>query len=147
LSEDIVKEILTEYRTVAVVGLSGDPSRPSYVVAEYLKNNGFHVIPVNPFVDEILGEKSYKSLLEMPVEVQKTIEIVDVFRRAEEISPIVEQSIELKKLYGVPYVVWMQLGIVNEEAAKMAIRASLIVVMDKCMRQEFHRLFGGNRKL
>lgn len=142
-----MKEILTEYRTVAVVGLSGDPSRPSYVVAEYLKNNGFHVIPVNPFVDEILGEKSYKSLLEMPVEVQKTIEIVDVFRRAEEISPIVEQSIELKKLYGVPYVVWMQLGIVNEEAAKMAIRASLIVVMDKCMRQEFHRLFGGNRKL
>jgi hypothetical protein len=147
LSEDIVKEILTEYRTVAVVGLSGDPSRPSYVVAEYLKNHGFHVIPVNPFVDEILGEKSYKSLLEMPVEVQKTIEIVDVFRRAEEISPIVEQSIELKKLYGVPYVVWMQLGIVNEEAAKMARRASLIVVMDKCMRQEFHRLFGGNRKL
>lgn len=147
MSEDIVKEILTEYRTVAVVGLSGDPSRPSYVVAEYLKNHGFHVIPVNPFVDEILGEKSYKSLLEMPVEVQKTIEIVDVFRRAEEISPIVEQSIELKKLYGVPYVVWMQLGIVNEEAAKMAIRASLIVVMDKCMRQEFHRLFGGNRKL
>jgi predicted CoA-binding protein len=140
--EDVLRGILSEYRNVAVVGLSNDPTRPSYVVAEYLENHGFNIVPVNPFVTEVLGEKSYKSLLEMPVEIQRTIEIVDIFRRSEDVPPIVEQAVKMKELFGVLRVVWMQLGVINEQAAESARKAGLTVVMDKCIRQEHHRLFG-----
>jgi predicted CoA-binding protein len=146
LNQDDMNEVLAKYRTVAVVGLSSDSSKPSYKVAEYLKNHGFRAVPVNPFVNEVLGEKSYKSLLEMPVEVQKTIEVVDIFRRAEDVPPIVEQAVQLKKLHGVLRVIWMQLGIVNEQAAETARKAGLIVVMNKCMRLEHLRLFRSDEK-
>lgn len=136
-----IKEILTRYRIVAVVGLSKDPSKASYQVADYLKQHGFHIVPVNPTTDEILDEKSYKSLLEIPVEIQRTLEIVDIFRPSADVLPIVEQAIQLKRLYGVPYVVWMQLGIINEQAAELARKAGLTVVMDRCMMQEHKRLF------
>ena len=129
------------YKTVVVVGLSRDSSKDSYRVAEYLKNHGFRIIPVNPFVDEVLGEKSYKSLLDMPAETQKTVEIVDIFRPSADVPSIVEQVIQLKRLYGVPFVVWMQLGIINEQAAEMARKAGLIVLMDKCMMREHRRLY------
>lgn len=142
MGQDDVKEILTKYRTVAIVGLSRDPSKDSYRVGEYLKNHDFHVIPVNPTAEEILGEKSYKSLLDIPGEIQKTLEIVDIFRPSAEVTPIVEQAIELKRKYGVPHVVWMQLGIVNEEAAEKARIAGLKVIMDKCMMQQHKRFFG-----
>ena len=137
-----IREILTKYKTVAVVGLSRDPSKDSYRVAEYLKTHGFHIIPVNPTADQILGEKSFKSLLDMPAENQKTVEVVDIFRPSSDAPPIVEQAVQSKKLHGVPYVVWMQLGIVNEEAADMARQAGLTVVMDRCMMREHRRLFG-----
>ena len=136
-----IKEILARYKVVAVVGLSKDPSKASYQVADYLKQHGFHIVPVNPTADEILGEKSYKSLLEIPVEIQKTLEIVDIFRPSADVPPIVEQAVQLKRLYGVPYVVWMQLGIINEQAAELARKAGLTVVMDRCMMQEHKRLF------
>ena len=136
-----MKEILTKYKIVAVVGLSKDASKASYQVAAYLKTHGFHIVPVNPTVDEVLGEKSYKSLLEIPIEIQKTLEIVDIFRRSEDVPPIVEQTVQLKRLYGVPYVVWMQLGIINEQAAELARKAGLTVIMDRCMMQEHKRLF------
>jgi len=139
-----VREILTRYRTVAIVGVSRDPSKDSYRVAEYLKKNGFRIVPVNPTVNEILGEKSYKSLLDMPEEVQKTIEIVDIFRPSDEVLPIVEQVVRLKRLHGVPHIVWMQLGIINEEGAETARKAGLTVVMDKCMMQEHRHLFASN---
>lgn len=142
MGEDIMRTILSECRNVAVVGLSNDQTRPSYVVADYLKNHGFHIVPVNPFVTEVLGEKSYKSLLEMPVEIQKTIEIVDIFRRSEDVPSIVEQAVKMKELFGVLRVVWMQLGVINEQAAELARKAGLTVVMDKCVRQEHQRLFG-----
>jgi predicted CoA-binding protein len=138
-----VREILTNYGTVAIVGLSRDLSKDSYRVAEYLKRHGFRIVPINPFADEILDEKSYKSLLDMPAEVQKTLEIIDIFRPSAEVLPVVEQAIKLKRSYGVPYVVWMQLGIINERAAEAARNAGLIVVMDKCMMQQ-HRLFFAN---
>jgi len=141
LSNEDIKRILIRYKTVAVVGLSRDPLKDSYRVAEYLKNHGFRIVPVNPFVDEVLGEKTYKSLLEIPVEIQKTIEIVDIFRPPAEVLPIVEQAVQLKRLYGVPYVVWMQLGIINEQAAELGRKAGLTVVMDRCMMQEHKRLF------
>ena len=124
------------------MGLSNDPARPSYGVAEYLKIHGFRIVPVNPFVAEVLGEKSHKSLLEMPPEMQKTIEVVDVFRRPEDVLPVVEQAIQLKKLYGVLRVIWMQLGVINEQAADLGRKAGLIVIMDKCMRQQHQHLFG-----
>ena len=141
MDQNGIREILANYKTVAVVGLSRDPSKPSYLVGAYLKKHGFHIVPINPSADEILGEKSYKSLLDMPTEIQKTIEIVDIFRPPEEVPPVVEQAIQLKKMYGRPRVVWMQLGIVNEQAAASARKAGLTVVMDKCMMQEHNRLF------
>jgi hypothetical protein len=144
LSHTNVKEILTSYNTVAIVGLSKDSLKASYQVAEYLKKHGFHIVPVNPNADEILGEKSYKSLLEIPVEIQKTLEIVDVFRSSADVPPIVERTVQLKRLYGVPYVVWMQLGIINDQAAELARKAGLAVVMDRCIMQEHKRLFGGD---
>ena len=141
MSQQEIKQILTKYKTVAVVGLSREPDKPSYEVAAYLKKHGFRIVPVNPFADEILGEKSYKSLLEMTAEVQETIEIVDVFRPSKDVSPIVEQVIKLRAIHGKPFVVWMQLGIVNAEAAETARKAGLTVVMDKCIMVEHRRLF------
>jgi predicted CoA-binding protein len=141
LVKDDVKEILTKYKTVAVVGISRDPSKDSHRVAEYLQSQAFKIIPVNPTAKEILGEKSYKSLLEIPAEIQKTIEIVDIFRPAADVPPIVKQAVELKERYDKPYVVWMQLGIINEQAAETAREAGITVVMNRCMMQEHKKLF------
>jgi len=135
-----LREILEKYKTVAIVGLSKDPSKDSYRVALYLKSQGFRIVPINPFANEILGEKSYKSLLDLPKYVQKSLEIVDIFRPSQEVLSIVEQTIKLKSAYGRPHVVWMQLGIFNEEAAQKAEKAGLTVVMDKCIMQEHKRL-------
>jgi predicted CoA-binding protein len=140
LSQDEIKEILTTYRTVAVVGLSREPDKASYRVSAYLKAHGFRIIPVNPSADEVLGEKSYKSLLDIPPEIQKTIEVVDIFRPSKDVPVIVEQAIKLKAMHGKPHVVWMQLGIVNEQAAETAKKAGLTVVMNKCMMIEHSRL-------
>lgn len=136
-----MKEILTKYKTVAVVGASRDPSKESNRVAKYLQGQGFRIIPVNPTADEVLGEKCYKGLLEMPADVQKTIEIVDVFRPSSDTPAIVEQAVKLKERYDKPYVVWMQLGIINEQAAEMARQAGIIVVMNRCMMQEHSKFF------
>jgi predicted CoA-binding protein len=141
LSQEKIREILTKYKTIAVIGLSREPDKDSYRVSAYLKKHGFRIIPVNPFADEVLGEKSYKSLLDVPPEIQKTIEIVDVFRPAKDVPPIVDQAIKLRTLFGRPFVVWMQVGIVNEQAAEEARKAGLIVVMDKCMMVEHQHLF------
>jgi len=140
LSQDIIKEILKKYKVIAVVGLSKEPGKDSHRVAAYLKQRGYRIIPVNPFADEVLGEKSYPSLLDIPPEIQKTIEIVDIFRPAKDVPPIVEQAVTLKQKNGKPFVVWMQLGIVNEQAAEAAWHAGLIVVMDKCLMVEHNRL-------
>jgi len=136
LSAEEIKSILEKYKTIAVVGLSKDPAKDSHKVAKYLKTKGYRIIPINPSADVILGEKCYKSLLDVP----ETIEIVDIFRPAKDVPPIVDQAIELKRKLGNPRVIWMQLGIVNEEAAKRAKNASLTVVMDKCMMIEHKRL-------
>jgi uncharacterized protein len=141
LSQNEIREILTKYRTVAVVGLSREPDKDSYRVNAYLKEHGFRIIPVNPFADEVLGERSYKSLLDIPTEIQRTIEVVDIFRPAKEVPPIVDQAVKLKEMYGKPYVIWMQLGIVNEQAAETAKQAGLTVVMNKCMMVEHERFF------
>jgi len=140
LTQEEIRESLRKYRVIAVVGLSKDSAKPSHDVAEYMKENGYRIIPVNPTVDEVLGEKSYKSLLDMPEELQKTIEVVDIFRRPEDVAPVVEQAVKLKAANGKPHVVWMQLGIVNEEAAETARKAGLTVIMDRCIKVEHKRL-------
>ena len=140
MSQAEIKEILIKYKVIAVVGASDKIGKPSHRVAAYLKNHGFCIIPVNPFIDEVFGLKSYKSLLDIPEETQRTIDVVDVFRRAENVPPVVEQAIKLKQMVGRPFVVWMQLGIVNEQAAEAAQKAGLVVVMDKCMMAEHQRL-------
>lgn len=140
MSQKEIKEILEKSHVIAVVGLSKELGRDSHRVSSYLKMHGYRIIPVNPFADEVLGEKSYPSLLNIPNETQKTIDVVDVFRRAEDVPPIMEQAIELKQKNGKPTVVWLQIGIVNEEAAEAGRRAGLTVVMDRCMMVEHQRL-------
>jgi predicted CoA-binding protein len=128
------------YDVIAVVGLSKEPEKMSYKVSDYLQQHGFLIVPVNPFVEEVLGEKCYKSLLDIPLEIQKTIDIVNIFRKAEDVPPIVEQTIELKTKFGRPFVVWMQQGIVNEQGAEATRCAGLVVIMDKCLMIEHQRL-------
>ncbi len=139
--DEVIPKIL-KMKTIAVVGLSKDPSRPSHDVARYLKAHGYRIIPVNPTIDEVLGEKSYKSLHDLPEQLRLEIDVVDVFRRAEDVPPIVDEAIELHASAGHPKAVWMQLGIVNEEAAAKARESGLDVVMDRCMKIEHARLGG-----
>lgn len=140
MSQDKIREILEKYKVIAVVGISKDPEKGSYKVSAYMQQHGYRIIPVNPFVDEVLGENCYKSLLDIPVEIQRTLEVVDVFRKAEDVLPIVEQAIELKTRVDRPFVVWMQLGIINEQAAEAARHSGLVVVMDKCLMTEHHHI-------
>ena len=136
MTDDIpgLRRILSECRTVAMVGLSANWYRPSYFAAKYLQEHGFRVIPVTPRYEEVLGEKCYPSLDAIPVPV----DVVDCFRRAEEIPAIAEAAIAIGAR-----VLWMQLGIRNEEAAARAEAAGLEVVQDRCMKIEYARLFGG----
>lgn len=136
---ETIKIVLEKYKTVAVVGASRDSKKDSYIVAEYLKSKGYDIILINPFADEILGKRCYKSLLDVPEALQKKIEIVDIFRPSQDVPPIVDQAIQLRKKYGKPYVIWMQRGILNEEAAKRAVEAGFTVVMNKCMKIEHGR--------
>ena len=140
MSQNEIKEILNKYKVIAVIGLSKELEKDSHRVSAYLKQHGYRIIPVNPFADEVLGEKSYPSLLDIPSKIQKTIEIVDIFRKPKDVPPIVEQAIKLKQMHGKPLVVWMQVGIVNEPAAEMARQAGLVVLMDKCMMVEHQHL-------
>jgi len=126
-----IPEILGEARTIAVVGLSAKRSRPSHGVAEYLQHAGYRVIPVNPNIAEALGEKSYATLDQVPDE----IDIVDIFRRPEHVPEIVEAAIRKGAK-----TVWMQEGVVHEEAARRAESAGLSVVMDRCILKDHRRL-------
>jgi predicted CoA-binding protein len=127
---DPIVEILEQSKTIAVVGLSSNPSRASYEVTEYMQSVGYKIIPVNPNETEVLGEKSYARLEDVP----EKIEIVDVFRRAEDVPLVVESAIRVGAK-----VVWMQLGIENAEAAERARAAGLIVVEDACVLVEHRR--------
>ena len=129
----VEEEILKSNHTVAVVGLSTNPDRPSYRVASYLKENGYRIIPVNPNEKMILNEVCYPDLKSIP----EKVEIVDIFRRSEEVLPIVRDAVEIGAK-----VVWMQEGVINEEAEAYAKKAGLKVVMDKCMFKEHQKLFG-----
>ena len=133
-----VDSVIKRMKTIAVVGLSKDPSKESHSVSMYLKEHHYEIIPVNPTADEIMGLKSYPSLSAIPNDMKKRIDVVDIFRRAKDVPPVVDDAIKLKNFAKKPLAVWMQLGIVNEEAAKKARAAGIDVVMDACIRTE-HR--------
>ncbi|HUV53202.1 MAG TPA: CoA-binding protein [Dehalococcoidia bacterium] len=133
MSNTDIDRVLTQYRTVAIVGVSPDPQRPSYRVANFLKNEGYRIIPVTPKGGEILGEKVYPNLSSIPVPV----EVVDIFRRSEEIPLVVEEAIAIGAK-----AVWMQEELINEEAAERARKAGLTVIMDHCMRKELLKKLG-----
>ena len=126
-AENEIRHILEDYKTIAIVGLSDKPERDSYEVAEYLKEHGYTVIPVNPAKSEILGEKSYPDLSSIP----RPVEIVDIFRKVEAIPGIVDEAIKIKAK-----VVWMQLGLAHNESAQNARAAGLSVVQSKCIKVE-----------
>jgi len=125
------EKILKTYRKVAVVGLSPKPDRPSHRVASYLKGQGYRIIPVNTYATEILGETCYPHLSSIP----EPVDVVDIFRRPEAVLPIVEEAIKIGAK-----AVWMQEGVINEEAASLAKGAGLLVVMDRCMLKEHRKL-------
>ena len=131
------EEILKSSRVVAVVGLSPKPDRPSYVVASYLKENGYKIIPVNPKAEEILGEVCYPDLGSIP----EPVDVVDIFRRSEEAVGIVEEAIRIGAK-----AVWMQEGVINEQAAGRAREAGLLVVMDRCMLKEHQKMMNSRNK-
>jgi predicted CoA-binding protein len=129
-----LRRILKTNHTIAVVGLSADWYRPSYFAAKYMQEHGFKIIPVNPKYDEILGEKCYPNLKAIP----EPVDIVDVFRKPDDCVPIAQDAVAIGAK-----VLWLQLGVVNEEAARVAEAGGLEVVMDRCVKIEYARLFGG----
>jgi uncharacterized protein len=132
-SDQMMKDILLSAKTVASVGLSSNPGKESFWIVKYLKDQGYHIFPVNPTADEILDEKAYPDLESIP----EKIDVVQIFRKPEDVPPIVDSAIKVGAK-----VVWMQEGIVNEEAAQKAREAGLQVVMDACMRATHRRLIG-----
>ncbi len=133
MPEDAIAKLLESARNIAVVGLSASPLRPSHGVAAYMQSHGYKIIPVNPEITNVLGEDAYPSLADVP----EKIDIVDIFRRPEFVPPIVDQAIQLKVS-----AIWMQEGVVHNQAAEKARRAGILVVMDRCILKEHHARFG-----
>ena len=133
MQSDPIRDLLAKVKTIAVVGLSDSPLRPSHGVSAYIQAQGYRIIPVNPQITEALGEKAYPSLLDVP----EKIDLVDVFRRPEYVDEIVEQAIQLK----IP-AIWLQEEVINERAAEKARKAGMFVVMDRCILKEHRARFG-----
>lgn len=128
---DDIEKIIRESKSIAVVGISNKLGRPSLTVASYLKGQGYRIIPVNPTIQDVNGEKCYPDLISIP----EKVDVVDIFRKPADVLPVVEEAVRIGAK-----AVWMQEGIVNEEAARKAREAGLQVVMDKCMLKEHSRL-------
>jgi predicted CoA-binding protein len=133
MKDDEMKDMLCNSKTVAVVGISPKDDRPSYIVASYLKSKGYRIIPVRPDGEEVLREKVYHSLMEIPRDVE--VDIVDIFRKSEDVPPVVDEAIQRGGK-----VVWMQEGVIHKEAEAKAEKAGLKVVMDRCIKKEHQRL-------
>ena len=135
MTNDALRALLREARTVAVVGLSPKPERPSHGVARYLQRAGYRIVPVNPGHDEILGERSYRTLADAARD--HAIDIVDVFRRSEHAGAVVDEAIAIR-----PKLVWLQLGVVDEAARARAEGAGISIVMDRCLAIDHRQLLG-----
>jgi predicted CoA-binding protein len=133
MSTPDIKKILSENKVIAVVGLSPNPGRDSYRVARYMQEQGYRIIPVNPMVTEVLGEKAYPDLKTIP----ETVDVVDVFRRPEEVVPIAQDAVAIKAK-----VLWLQDTVVNEEAAAIARKGGLTLVMDDCIMRQHRAVMG-----
>ncbi len=133
-------DVMKKYKVVAVVGASKNPEKEAYTVPAYLREHGYTIIPVNPTTDSIEGAKTYPSLADIPADLAKKVEVVDVFRPSEEFPQVARQVAEMKKRTGRPFVFWGQLGLENEEAKKTLEEANVDYVMDRCMRVEHARL-------
>ena len=127
------RDLLTQHRRIAMVGVSGNPTRASYRALVHMKSKGYTVYPVNPSYDDILGLKCYNSLLD----IQEPVDIVDIFRRPDTVVPLISEALEIGAK-----VFWMQIGVINEAAAKQAADAGLEVVMDRCVKIEHCRFYG-----
>jgi predicted CoA-binding protein len=135
LSVEEIRELLEKSRVIAVVGLSPRMEKPSNVVANYLRKAGYRVIPVNPQYEEIDGERCFKNLAEIP----EPVDIVDIFMRAETVVPVVEEAVRIR-----PKAVWLQLGIVNEEAKGIADKNGILFIQNRCVKIEHYQLFGSH---
>jgi predicted CoA-binding protein len=140
-SDDFLRDILTRTRTIAIVGVSANTVRPSFYVARYLGLKGFRIVPVNPGLagQELFGQQVHASLADIPADIR--IDMVDIFRRSEAAGPIVDDALEQLAPRGLK-TIWMQIGIINEPAAERARAAGLDVVMNRCPKIEYQRLFG-----
>lgn len=134
-SLDVIRDILKNTKTIAVVGLSPNPKRPSHTVSKAMQGFGYQIIPVRPAVDEVLGEKAYVDLESIPEDLRKKIDMVNVFRAAEKITPIIDACIKLK----IP-LIWLQDGVVNETEALKAKKAGIKVIMDRCVYRDYVQL-------
>lgn len=134
---EAIRRIFQQARTIAIVGLSSKPTRPSHGVAQYLQSEGYRIVPVNPNEVNVLGERAYARLSDVP----ERVDVVTIFRRSEAVLPIVEEAIRIGA-----WAVWMQEGVVNEEAARRARAAGLLVVMNRCMLKEHRKLKALNRE-
>ncbi|MBM7855257.1 putative CoA-binding protein [Desulfohalotomaculum tongense] len=132
-TDEQIKELLKDARTIAVVGLSDKPERDSHMVAKYLQEQGYKIIPVNPKYNSILGEKAYNKVSEIP----EPVDIVNVFRRSIDTPPVVEDAVTKN-----PRAIWLQLGIKNDDAARIAQNNSITMIMDRCIKIEHARLLG-----
>ena len=127
-------DVLKRYKTIAVVGASKNPTKDANTVPAFMKDHGYKIIPINPTADEIVGEKVYPSLMDLPIELAGTVEIVDVFRPSEELPQIAHQVVDFHKKYGRPFVFWAQLGLENEEAKQILAKNQIPYIMNACLR-------------
>ena len=132
------------YKVIAVVGASKNPEKEAASVPAYLKNHGYTIIPINPTTDSVDGLKAYPSLADLPDDVARMVEVVDVFRPSEELPQVARQVVEMKKRVGRPFVFWGQLGLENDEAKEILVDANVDYVMDRCMRVE-HQVLSRSR--
>jgi len=127
-------DVLRKYKTIVVVGASKNPAKDAYTVPQFMKDHGYKIIPVNPTADEIVGEKAYPSLMDLPAELASKVEIVDVFRPSEELPQVAQQVVDFHRKYGRPFVFWAQLGLENEEAKQILAKNKVPYIMNACLR-------------
>jgi predicted CoA-binding protein len=128
------REVLKKYKTIAVVGASKNPQKDAFTVPQYMKDHGYTIIPINPTADEIVGEKAYPSLMDLPSDMATKVDIVDVFRPSEELPQVAQQVVDMHLKYGRPFVFWAQLGLENEEAKKILLKNQVPYIMNACLR-------------
>jgi len=128
------RDTLRKYKTIAVVGASKNPQKDAYTVPQFMKDHGYSIVPINPTADEIVGEKAYPSLMDLPAEIASKVDIVDVFRPSDELPQVAQQVVDFHRKYGRPFVFWAQLGLENEEAKQILSKNQIPYIMNACLR-------------